>query len=519
LSGTLPFPNSRRVAASLPTQISNWLGFLIFLSLCTGCGVNSGPLRVGGNDAGSSVTSVNIGLPDKSQLKNQVADIESKMNAYRLIIRPTDKSQAGCTNPTEIDQRGVYTAKPVISASLRQNCAYEIELHIGNHNSTLPPSSTEPSAVSFDSKIKGMIQQKCLPCHGPSGSNGDLTTYNQAKAQTILGRVTLGFGNPRLMPPSGPLPAADLAIYKKWSDGGFLQSSESQGTTGNSALSAVYYKNSTAYKIARSQIANQTSLKIKINLSLQPDGEKIGLKPGTTTGTSSTTGNTDSSPDTSQGSGGVSGSQEVSYANSRYFINAREDSTTANATKSYGLLILLHGSSASNYRNFINTMATVAAKHGLIPVSVLAPNGSGWNEGNQTSNAAFLNDLIQNKIYTSYNIDKRNIFFSGQSSGAGFLSSHFIPLHGNKYRGGAFMQCGASTPRVTFQPTQEMTQNFKMHFEITTGDGIWTTSFANAVPEYKRLGLSVTSDNTKFGGHCQFDQAAIVEQYIGNMKK
>jgi hypothetical protein len=41
------------------------------------------------------------------------------------------------------------------------------------------------------------------------------------------------------------------------------------------------------------------------------------------------------------------------------------------------------------HRNFVGLMANVATKYDFIRVSILAPNGQGWNEGNQ-QNAAEL---------------------------------------------------------------------------------------------------------------------------------
>jgi hypothetical protein len=126
--------------------------------------------------------------------------------------------------------------------------------------------------------------------------------------------------------------------------------------------------------------------------------------------------------------------------------------------------------------------------------------------------------LIQNTIYKSYNIDTRNIIFSGQSSGAGFLASHFIVGFGYKYQGGAFMLCGGSRPVERIQKlSQDYLRKFKLHFEITTNDGIWERSFFPAIQDYKNAGFTLTSNSNKPGGHCNFDQAQIIQQYIRNM--
>jgi len=179
-----------------------------------------------------------------------------------------------------------------------------------------------------------------------------------------------------------------------------------------------------------------------------------------------------------------------------------------------GLLILLHGSTASNYTAFIGLMRDVAREYDLIPVSVLAPNGQGWNEGNQVRAAELLHRLVQEDLYPKYNVDKARVLFSGQSSGGGFLASNFIPAHAQDYQGGAFLQCGAAPPNITFMPSPSTRQNFRMHFEITTGDPIWPDSYAATLVAYGAAQMQFTMDNTKPGGHCQFDQQQVILDHI-----
>jgi predicted esterase len=214
-----------------------------------------------------------------------------------------------------------------------------------------------------------------------------------------------------------------------------------------------------------------------------------------------------------KGTGGPTGQSELtSTGGLGYMINAPPA-----GTKPRGLLVLLHGSTASNYKTFVSMMATVATKHDLIRVSVLAPNKQGWNEGNQQNAAALLHRVLQEDLFPKYDIDLSRVFFSGQSSGGGFLSSHFLPLHAKDYRGGAFMQCGAAPPFTSFTPDAATKQGLRLHFEITTGDTIWPTSYANAVTAYTNAGMSLTKDNTKTGGHCAFDQQQVILDRIATM--
>jgi poly(3-hydroxybutyrate) depolymerase len=214
------------------------------------------------------------------------------------------------------------------------------------------------------------------------------------------------------------------------------------------------------------------------------------------------------------GSGGPTGFNELtSTGGLKFQINA----PAAVSTKPRGLLVLLHGSTASNYATFVNMMQAVAAQYDLIRVSVLAPNGQGWNEGQQPAAAELLHRLVQEDLYTKYNIDKSKIFFSGQSSGGGFLSSHFIPAHAKDYRGGAFLQCGATTPSVAFTPDAATKQGFRLHFEITTGDTIWPDSYKRSVAAYTAAGMQLTKNDTKPGGHCAFDQQQVIVDHIAAM--
>ena len=215
------------------------------------------------------------------------------------------------------------------------------------------------------------------------------------------------------------------------------------------------------------------------------------------------------SVDSTHGSGGPTGPASLTSAGGlSYLIDAPA------AAGPHGLLVLLHGSTASNYTTFIGMMRDVSRRYDLIPVSVLAPNGQGWNEGNQVRAAELLHRLVQEDLFPRYDVDKARVLFSGQSSGGGFLSSNFIPAHAGDYRGGAFLQCGAAPPNIAFMPSADTRQDFRMHFEITTGDPIWPDSYAAALRAYGTAQMQFTMDNTKPGGHCQFDQQQVILDHI-----
>lgn len=265
---------------------------------------------------------------------------------------------------------------------------------------------------------------------------------------------------------------------------------------------------------------NEQKKKPKAKPTVNSDGDKVSDIIGNDDGDQGDDSKDDEDKDpsdeseaTTGGAGGQKGANELTGTNGlSYMIDVPEDNGPA---KAHGLLILLHGSGASNYRNFVRTMAKVAEQHGLIRVSVLAPNRSGWNEGDQNAAAEKLNQLIQTDLLPKYNIAKKKIIFSGQSSGGGFLSSHFVAKYGENYQGGAFLQCGAAPPSGgNFSPDESMKKNFRLHFEITTGDPIWPSSYARATKAYEDAGISLTKDNTKRGGHCAFDQQQVILDHI-----
>lgn len=215
---------------------------------------------------------------------------------------------------------------------------------------------------------------------------------------------------------------------------------------------------------------------------------------------------------TTGGSGGPVGPVELrSSGGLLYRINAPDGGGA------HGLLVLLHGSTASNYEAFVPMMQDVAEGYGLIPVSVLAPNGQGWNEGNQVAAAELLHALVQEDLYSRYDIDTSRVLFSGQSSGGGFLASNFVPAHAADYVGGAFFQCGAAPPNIPFAPDALTRQRFRLHFEITTEDPIWPESYAATLVAYRNAQMQLTEDSTKPGGHCQFDQQGVILDHIDDV--
>jgi predicted esterase len=240
-----------------------------------------------------------------------------------------------------------------------------------------------------------------------------------------------------------------------------------------------------------------------------PQTPPVASSPSEPAGTAADAGVLAPDDDSTHGSGGVVGPADLTSSRG---LSYKIDAPAGDSP--HGLLVLLHGSTASNYENFIGLMRDVAAEYDLIPVSVLAPNGQGWNEGDQVRAAELLHQLVQEDLLPRYDIEKRRVLFSGQSSGGGFLASNFIPAHAQDYQGGAFLQCGAAPPNIAFMPTAETRQQFRMHFEITTEDPIWPEYYAAAIAAYGSAQMQFTMDNTKPGGHCAFDQQQVILDHI-----
>ena len=76
-------------------------------------------------------------------------------------------------------------------------------------------------SVSYDGKIKALLQAKCVVCHKPGGTPPDVSTYDTAKAAGDASLKTIEDGS---MPTAGALPAADQAAFKAWVTGGYLKS-------------------------------------------------------------------------------------------------------------------------------------------------------------------------------------------------------------------------------------------------------------------------------------------------------
>ncbi len=266
---------------------------------------------------------------------------------------------------------------------------------------------------------------------------------------------------------------------------------------------------------------------------------------------------------TSSGTGGQKGRivnglrHEHNSLSSQYRVWAPANNSSSSP---HSLVVYLHGNTGSNFGpasldpNIVSQFA--AFGQGLptldqavlegqnttkrwaetIFVSVLTPtiNSSRtltWSTDLSTqllnNHAAFLHDLIQNKIFSQYNVDLENVFFAGQSGGAFFLSSTFITKYGHHYKGGIIMLCGGE-PAIEKNDVNELDklkEFLPLHFETTINeDSSITQEIIQSRDYYTDL---LGSDRVTYvrqgnGQHCVFDtnsQPIILDRVISKMQK
>lgn len=87
------------------------------------------------------------------------------------------------------------------------------------------------SPTTYLSKVKTIIDNNCLSCHGANPTNGasnSLTTYAEVKAAVLnnglIDRISRTNGAPGLMPLGGPrMPQQTIDIIIDWNSDGLLE--------------------------------------------------------------------------------------------------------------------------------------------------------------------------------------------------------------------------------------------------------------------------------------------------------
>lgn len=96
---------------------------------------------------------------------------------------------------------------------------------VGLNPDLLPkPAASECDSIKFSSNINPIIIANCNTpgCHDAGSGNGDFTTYAGIKTTVDAGsfKARVIDGTPTFMPPSGSLPADQIAKLKCWLDKG-----------------------------------------------------------------------------------------------------------------------------------------------------------------------------------------------------------------------------------------------------------------------------------------------------------
>lgn len=261
-----------------PANALLWAPFaIVVLSGCGSRSISNGPI-FGSRDDTSDTTEITIGLPDRGGLKDKVQDIETKMNAFRLVVTPVDAT--ACVDATKIDEIGDYGTNAKLGAVLKQGCDYDLTLELGQK--AKPQDPPPPTPVTYLADVKPVLDRACIQCHKSGARIGYLGDYASAKAMAagIIDRAVTKAN----MPEAAPLPGADQELLKKWAAAGFLEKAPetttpgSGGTVDQAKLAAIYYANVTALRIAKGEIQGKTEYKAKIVLDLTQAGKDLGLE-------------------------------------------------------------------------------------------------------------------------------------------------------------------------------------------------------------------------------------------------
>ena len=82
-----------------------------------------------------------------------------------------------------------------------------------------PPADTTPT---YGTHVKPILDANCIACHGSGFASAGIALHSYAAASQNAS-ATLSSIQAGRMPPSGPLPTADVETIRRWIDGGKLE--------------------------------------------------------------------------------------------------------------------------------------------------------------------------------------------------------------------------------------------------------------------------------------------------------
>jgi len=189
-------------------------------------------------------------------------------------------------------------------------------------------------------------------------------------------------------------------------------------------------------------------------------------------------------------------------------------------SKPVGLAVLLHGDGGSFYNHpswAADEIIKVLRANNLLTITVLTPDTASdatwWKEGKV--NIPFLFELIDAVVFKRYPIERDRSLLIGYSGGAEFITSFYLPAHGESFCGGGAILFGCGTPpwgKVSFSTAFK--KSFKLHFYAGQAHE-YLSNAKKGSAYYAALGFTVTTDFPAGVTHTSIPFATVVQ---GQMK-
>jgi hypothetical protein len=188
-----------------------------------------------------------------------------------------------------------------------------------------------------------------------------------------------------------------------------------------------------------------------------------------------------------------------------------------------GLLVYLHGDGAEEYDNMFNDLTLYSRSLGFAHLQTRAPDSlmlednitgitemtASWR-AEPLRNTARLDSLITYVLSLPSAREIQNVYFTGASGGAVFITRDFLPRYGAKYTGGAILLCGGMQPDLIPNFESDWIPHFFLDFYTQQQDIIYNEALV-AANYYTSLGFSTDPDFPPGGSHCGFDVGEVLQ--------
>jgi len=106
-----------------------------------------------------------------------------------------------------------------VANAILHSCYYDNEQNLYG-----VPAPCDTFNVSYTAEIKGIINENCKNCHNNTSASGNLNLESDLSRvhniDSIISRISLPAGNPKVMPTSGPMPSCNIQKIKAWRNQG-----------------------------------------------------------------------------------------------------------------------------------------------------------------------------------------------------------------------------------------------------------------------------------------------------------